>query len=896
MNNTAGDFGHPPTDTNHTVDWQARLATIHTPDHTVTDFKAALTAGDDALASAFTDGADIGWLVQARAELVDAILISVWNRHMATDAPACLVAVGGYGRSELLPHSDIDLLVLYAEDQLETLAGAIESFITAAWDIGLAIGHSVRCPSECRDQAAADITIATNLMESRALTGDRQLFDAVHAATSPDQLWNATAFFHAKCEEQRARHARFDDSAYRLEPNIKESPGGLRDIQMIAWVTKRYFATGTLDGLVAHGFLTREELNELTDGQRFLWRVRFVLHGLTGRAENRLLFDYQVAIAEKLGFTASENNLAVENFMQKYYRIIRSLSALGDILIQLFSEATLNANPTDTPQPLTDNFQSRSSYIEVVDDAVFDRQPSAILELFHVLQTRPNLVGIRARTLRLLRDARKHIDDEFRTSLRCRLLFSEILNQRSGVTRALRRMNRYGILGRYLPNFGRIIGRMQYDLFHTLTVDEHSLFVVRNLRRLALPRFNDELPFASSLMQNLDKPQLMVIAGLMHDIAKGRGGDHSELGATDAREFCRQHGIASADTELVCWLVRHHLDMSMTAQRRDINDINVIYEFAREVGTQARLDRLYIFTICDIRATNPELWNGWRRTLLGQLYTSTRRVLERGLDTPISETELIAETRSSAAAMLTRSGIKTPDFKHIWAQLDRDYFLRHTPEEIARQTQAIAHHHDDGPLISIEHIADRSTIVFVYCRDRDYLFGVTAGALARTGVSVQDARINSTHDGHTLDTYIVSEADGSQIAGPGREAEIRDALAGAINDPSRDNIAVARRAPRRHRQFNVPTQIYFRSATERGATAMEIITADRPGVLSEIGGVFRRQHIVLQNAKIATIGERAEDVFFITDHDGDPISNRDAQRELRRALTIELDRPSQGQH
>lgn len=877
--------------------WQDRLVTIRNEpaphaESLARDLKAALTAGDEALAAAFNDGADIEWLVQARAELVDTILVRAWHQQVTDDKDACLVAVGGYGRAELLPHSDIDLLIVYSEGSLEALAGSIESFITTAWDIGLAIGHSVRTPAESRAHAEADITIATNLMESRPLAGDWPLFHAVCAATNPSRIWPAPAFFEAKRDEQRARHARFDETANQLEPNIKESPGGLRDIQMIAWVAKRYFDAGTLNGLVEYGFLSVPEFDELKTGQRFIWQIRFVLHRLAGRDEDRLLFDYQIEVAQTLGYTASEHNLAVEHFMQQYYRTIKSLSALGDILLQLFAEATLTADTAETPRPLSDNFQARGNTIEAVRDTLFDQQPSALLEIFSELQSRPRLTGISAQTLRLMLRAREQIDDAFRDSLRCRFLFSEILNQQSGVTRALRRMNRYGILGRYLPNFGRVTGRMQYDLFHTLTVDEHSLFVVRNLRRLALKRFHDELPFESSLMQSFDKPQLMVIAGLMHDIAKGRGGDHAELGAADAHDFCDRHGISPTDTELVCWLVHHHLLMSTTAQRRDIHDISVIYEFAREVGTRGRLDRLYVFTICDIRATNPELWNGWRQTLLGQLYTSTRRVLDRGLDTPISENELIDETRSTAAAMLTRLKIKTADFQSVWQRLNNDYFLRHTPEEIAGQTQAIVRHDSDRPLISTEHIAERGTIVFLYCRDHDYLFRLTAGALARSGLSIQDARINSTNDGYTLDSYIVSEADGSPIEDGQRQDEIRDTLTDAITDPPSAELGSLQRASRRHRQFNVPTQIYFRPETERGATAVEVVTADRPGVLSEIGDVFRRQGIVLENAKISTIGERTEDVFFITNSDHEPITTRSAQRDIRRALTIELDQPA----
>lgn len=851
--------------------------------------RAALVEGEQRIADAFRHDAPIERLVSARAELVDSVLVRAWQSLIDT-SNACLVAVGGYGRKELLPRSDIDLLVIYRDGMLDTIGPSIESFLTYLWDLGLDIGHSVRSPSECAELASDDITIMTNLMESRTLAGDPALFAAMRAATSAEHIWPSADFFSAKVAEQNTRHARFDETAYKLEPNVKESPGGLRDIQTVAWVAKRQFSTQTLDGLVEYGFLSRREFGELHRGQAFLWRVRFALHTLTERNENRLLFDHQIQIAQMLGYNDAQNTLAVERFMQRYYRNIKSLSALNDILLQLFSEAILHREDRETPRPINDRFQARHGFIEVTSDDVFVETPSALLEIFYLMQTRPGLSGIRAHTLRLMRRDRRLINESFRNSLHCRRLFTEILSQRSGVIRALRRMNRYGVLGRYLPNFGQIIGRMQYDLFHTLTVDEHTLFVVRNIRRLALRRFDHEMPFASELMQALNKPQILYITGLMHDIAKGRGGDHSELGAIDAREFCDTHGMSSEDTDLVCWLVRRHLLMSMTAQRRDINDVQVVNEFAREVGSRQRLDRLFILTVCDIRATNPNLWNSWKESLLTDLYNNTRRALERGLDDPLSRDELVAETRSAAAVLLTRARINTPKFQAVWGRFDPEYFLRHSPEEVARQTLAIVEHGDnDRPLVSLTHIKDQGTTLFVYSRDRDYLFGVTTGVVAQLGLSVLDARINTTDDGYTLDTYVVADEDSAAVQESFRAHEVESALIEAIADPAVESVDVTRRPARRNQYFNVPTQIYFTQATERACTVMEIMTADRPGLLSIIGDVFHRCGILIETAKIATIGERAEDVFFITDRQQSALTDDAFLRALRTTMTAELD-------
>lgn len=853
------------------------------------NIRDVLAEGQARIAEAFRQDESIARLVRARCEMVDTVLTHAWRELVATDA-ACLVAVGGYGRHELLPQSDIDLLVLYRDGQLENIGPDLEAFFTYLWDLGLQIGHSVRTPTECRQRATDDVTIMTNLMESRVLAGDPALFAHMRAATSAEHIWPSADFFSAKTEEQNARHAHYDETAYKLEPNVKESPGGLRDIQTIAWVAKRQFSAHTLDGLVDYGFLSRREFSELHEGQAFLWRVRFALHLLTERNENRLLFDHQIQVAHLLGYDDAENMLSVERFMQSYYRNIKSLSALNDVLLQLFSEAILHADDKAYPRPLNERFQARHGFIEVVHDNIFVEAPSALLEIFYLMQIHPELGGIRARTLRLMRRDRHLIDNNFIESTNCNNLFIQILRQNSGVTRALRRMNRYGILGRYLPNFGQIIGRMQYDLLHTLTVDEHTLFVIRNMRRLALPRFNHEMPFASTLMQSLKKPHILYIVALMHDIAKGRGGDHAQLGAQDAKAFCAAHDLSPEDTDLICWLVRQHLLMSMTAQRRDISNVEVINQFACEVGSRARLDRLYLLTICDIRATNPDLWNSWKDSLLTALYNNARRALDRGLDDPLERHELIAETRSAAAALLTRNGVRTSAFKALWERFEPEFFLRHSADEIARQTRAIIEHGDNGPLVSIHDIPDQGTALSVYCRDRNYLFGVTTGILAQLGFSIMDARINTTNDDYTLDTYIIAESDGRPVEDSYRRREIESALINAIMDPAVESIDVSRRQGRRNQYFDVPTQIHFTQATQHDRTVMEIFTADRPGLLSIIGDVFYRFGILIKAAKIATVGERVEDAFFITNSQQKALRDDGMLRELRTAIIAELDR------
>lgn len=864
---------------------QARIAQAGTELHALLD---VLRWGRDLIEANFRAGISAQALVRANTELVDGVLVHAWEQTLGEHARHCaLVAVGGYGRGELLPHSDVDLLVLTPDEEPGEAARPLEAFLTFLWDLKLDIGHSVRSPAECIRQAAGDITIVTNLMEARLLAGCPELLARVEDGITPDKIWPVDAFYRAKLAEQQARHAKFDNSGYKLEPNIKESPGGLRDIHTILWVAKRRYPGATLADLKRHGLLTDQEAAELVAGQDFLWRVRFALHLHAGRHEDRLLFDHQMRIAEQFGYTEQAHNRAVEQFMQLYFRTIKALSCLNDLLLQLFDEAIVHAGHDDSPRTLNRRFQVRHNYLEVRDPDVFKRQPHALLEVFLLLQKHPELEGVRAETLRLIRRDRVLIDDTVRDDLRTRSLFMEILHQPQGLTHALRRMNRYDVLGRYLPNFGRVTGRMQYDLFHTLTVDEHSLFVVRNMRRLAVPEFRDEHPFFSEIHDRIPKPELLYLSGLFHDIAKGRGGDHSELGAEDAIEFGERHGLPQWDTELVAWLVRNHLVMSMTAQRRDLSDPAVIREFAEFVGDRTHLDYLTLLTMCDIRATNPKLWNSWRESLLKELYRATCRLLSRGLTNPVEREEMAAESQLEVRAALPDD--LHPAVEALWMRCEPEYFARYLPGELEWHARTIIEADGRTPLVSVRGDAPRGTTAFMFAKDEPYLFAVVTGVLAQLGLSILEAKLESTRDGYTLDSYVLTEEDGTPVTEAHRIEEIQTALQQTLED-SVSRVTVGRRLSRRLKHFTTPTQVYFSEDTDHDRTIMELVTGDQPGLLSIVGRIFQRRGILLEAAKIGTIGERAEDVFFITDSKGRRIQDPAMLHELRAVITRVLQR------
>ncbi|MDQ2694162.1 MAG: [protein-PII] uridylyltransferase [Pseudomonadota bacterium] len=860
-------------------------------------FRDTLRRADQALRDLFQQGVPAADLVPARARLIDRLLVRAWNRFLSADNPHfALVAVGGYGRGELHPASDVDLLILAAdEQQLQSQHPVVEKFLAFLWDIGLEVGQSVRTVADCVCEAA-DITVVTNLLESRLLAGPPALFEAMRAATGPDRLWPSREFFEAKWEEQKRRYQKYDNTAYNLEPNIKEGPGGLRDLQAIAWVAKRHFGATTLHGLVEQQFLTGKEYQDLLDCQNFLWQVRFALHLLTGRREDRLLFDHQRPLASQFGYRNQGHDLAVEQFMQRYYRTIMELSRLNEMLLQLLEEAILRADDPGEPVPINRRFQARKGYLEVTNDKVFLRYPFALLEVFLILQQHPELKGVRASTIRLIRDHRPLIDKRFRNDVRAQSLFMEILRQPRGVTHALRRMNRYGVLAAYLPEFAAIVGRMQYDLFHVYTVDQHILFAVRNLRRFYVPEFAHEFPLCSALIQKVPKPELLYIVGLYHDIGKGRGGDHSELGAVDVGDFGRRHGLSRYDTNLAVWLVRNHLAMSLTAQKKDISDPDVINDFARQMGDQMHLDYLYLLTVADIRATNPKLWNAWRASLLRELYDATRRALRRGLGNPIDKEERIRHAQAQARERLLRSGIEDRRISKAWRRFNDDYFLRHSPEEIAWHTRAVLKKADDGRALVLarNHAGRGGTQVFIYTRDRDNLFALIAATLDQMGLTIMDARIITSQCGYTLDSFTVLEGSGEPIQDRMRIKEIVNRLRRQLNQPDACPIDPSRRVPRILKNFPTPTQVSFSEDETNGRTVLELITADRPGLLSRVGRAFMECDIRLQNAKIATLGARAEDVFFVTDRHNRPLRDEGCYAALKAALVRHLDGAGQG--
>jgi [protein-PII] uridylyltransferase len=892
VNNPEVDGGRPPEELIQLFSDPAFDGQPGGSGGSLTLFRATLREASAALNKRFHQDEHVTALVHHHAWVVDQLLVRAWRLFMPAQHPdIALVAVGGYGRGELHPHSDIDVLILLRDEQQDQFKVQIERLVMFLWDIGLQIGHSVRSLQECRQLAAEDITIATTLMESRLLAGPHDLYTEMRRLTGPYHIWPSRDFFEAKWREQIARHYKYHDTAHNLEPNVKEGPGGLRDIQMIGWVAKRHFGADTLQDLVKHGFLTDAEYAALIDGQHFLWRVRYALHLMNNRREDRLLFDYQAALARQFGYK-DNHRLAVEQFMKDYYMTIMELSRLNEMLLQLFQEAILYADAPVEVQPINRRFRIRNDFIEATSDKVFQRYPFALLEIFLILQQRPDVKGVRASTIRLIRNHRYMIDDSFRNDLRCRSLFLEIIRQPQGITHELRRMHRYGVLAAYLPAFGRIVGLMQYDLFHVYTVDEHILMVIRNLRRFTVPPFADELPLCSEIAQRLSKPEVLYLAGMFHDIAKGSGHDHSDAGSDEAMAFCRHHGMSDYDSRLVAWLVKYHLLMSMTAQRQDIDDPEIIMKFATIVSDTEHLDYLYLLTVADIRGTNPALWTSWKGALLADLYHGARRALLRGLGAPLDVAAHIANAHEQALALLRQHPLDEIHLKALWDTLDSDYFLLHSPEEIAwHGAQIMAVTDADLPLISIREQTRRgATELFIYARDEDHLFAITTKTLDQLGLNIADARIFTTPDGHTLDTYIVLDEQGRAIRDDFRIKEIIPALKSALSTPYDPSLRVTRRPARQLRHFLIPTQVTYSTDEGNQHTVMEVIASDRPGLLSQVGQAMVECGVRLKNAKIATFGARVEDVFFITDGRNQPLRSQATRDQLTTAIKNRLDR------
>lgn len=855
-------------------------------------YRAALNTGREEIHEVFERGAPARDLLSLQTALTDFILISWWNNSGLNTSDWALVAVGGYGRGELHPASDIDLCVLIEDRAAAEADDRLASWITSLWDLGLDIGSSVRTPADCETESAADITVITTLMESRLLCGSATLFDEMERLIAPNNVWPSQAYYDAKMTEQKERRKRYLTNAYLLEPNVKESTGGLRDIQMISWVCQRQFGTNDLRDLVSNELLTQEEFSTLWDGLELLWRIRYLLHRTTGRREDRLLFDHQREIAQAFGFVDEGNNQCIEDLMQRYYRTVVQLQRLNEILLQGIGGIISGITEASPIQTINSRFQIRNGYLEVSHDNVFQDNPPALLEIFIVFGNTPAAETIRSNTIRLIRSNLPLINEQFRADPTVRKMFLQIFCNRKKLTRSIRMMNRYGILAAYIPAFDEIVGRMQYDLFHVYTVDEHTTRVIRNARRFAIKNHDQEFPHCSHVMTQVDKPELLYLIGLFHDIAKGRGGDHSELGAEDMKTFAVAHGLAEEDVDLCQWVVRNHLLMSTTVQRKDITDPVTQLDFAREVRNLRRLNYLYLLTVADIRATNPELWNSFKQTLLQSLHTTCYKILDRGLQKALDQAAVIKARQSHALALLDANGVSRSAITGLWNCFQSDYFRQCQSVEIARQTESIlAHGNPNETLVSTRRSASRgATEILIYTLDSPTLFAVITRALEELQLEVMFAVLNSMRTGHALDVFYVLESDGSVINDPMREDAVRTEIIERIKAPHDLTDITKGRLPRQARHFDIEAKVEFEldNDSPQDGTDIYISAADRPGILSTIASIFVAENLAVTGAKITTLGERIEDVFTVCMLDSQTSLNPEAQQNIAARLKDEL--------
>ena len=802
------------------------------------------------------------------AVLTDDTLRLLWQQAGLT-SPLALVAVGGFGRTELFPCSDIDVLLLLPDDQSPqhdpALKARLESFIGSCWDAGLEIGSSVRTVEECLQEAARDVTVQTSLLEARLITGNAALYADFQrryfAALDP------RAFFVAKTLEMQQRHHKFEDTPYALEPNCKESPGGLRDLHVVLWVAKAAGFGNNWDALARSGLATAFEVRQIKRNEALLWLIRARLHLISNRREDRLVFDLQTAVAQSFGYATSPTALPLspravirpsEALMRRYYWAAKAVTQLNQILL-LNIEERLNPS-THTPRPINPRFNEKAGMVDVTSDDLYQREPHAILETFLVYQTTVGIKGFSARTLRALYNARDLMNAGFRRDPVNHATFRQILAS-DGLTHAMNLMNQTSVLGRYLWVFRRIVGQMQHDLFHVYTVDQHILMVLRNVRRFFIAEHAHEYPSCSQLAAGWDKPWLLYVAALFHDIAKGRGGDHSDLGATEVRRFCRQHGIGRDDASLVEFLVREHLTMSRAAQKSDLSDPDVIAGFAARVGSERRLTALYLLTVADIRGTSPKVWNAWKGKLLEDLYRLTLRVLGGRAPDPDAEVE---SRKREALILLALHALPFEAQKPLWDTLDAGYFTRHDAADIAWHTRQLSRHVGSGKSMvrARQSPLGEGLQVLVYTPDQSDLFARICGYFDQGGFSILDARIHTARNGYALDTFQVVDASTpehyreliSMV-----ESELGRAIAqtGPLPPPGRGRVS------RRVKSFPVAPRVTLRPDEKAQRWLLNISASDRVGLLYSVARVLARHNINLQLAKIATLGERVDDTFLI---------------------------------
>ena len=815
---------------------------------------------------------------------IDKILIILFQKHdLEEGGHFCLMALGSYGRRELQLHSDIDLLILHDNKISSLILQRAQLFIQDCWDVGLEVSHQITTVKACTELASHDISVISSLIDTHLICGRGRLMDELLYQIHPLHMWTSHDYFYAKCQEQHKRYEKYDETAYNLEPNVKYGPGGLRDLQVLLQISKRHFGFKKLSNGIHGGFITDKEYDELTHCQHFLWRVRFALHMLAKKNEERLLFDYQVQLAKLFDYQDTQQSLAIEQFMKDYFKVIKRGRELNEMLLQWFAEVIVHPQKQKLV-PLDEVFQLSNNYIEVRHPTAFSDNPQALLELFLWMAKRPKIEGVRASTIRLIRQHLYLLSKRFRSSKRATKTFMDILKTADNPYNVLQRMSRYGVLAHYLDAFATVTGQMQYDLFHVYTVDQHTLFVIRNLARFLNAQYAQQFPLCSQLMFSIKKPEILYLAALFHDIAKGRGGDHSELGALEAEQFSRRHRLDLDEQKLLVWLVHNHLLMSHTAQRRDIYDPKTIVSFCTLLPQKDYLEYLYLLTVADICGTNPTLWNAWKDSLLKVLYFAAKDVLqqEKAL---IDETSIIDIRRQLALKILVTDGIAPRSIQNLWKHFEGTYFLHESPEIIARHTKAILACKQFPLVLIMPHHTQGGTEVFIYMPHRDERFTITTTILSNHHVTIQEATILSTDHHFDMDTYIILDEENQAFIDEKHAFYIQQSLVRQLSSQQDLPSVTKRRLSRTQAHFNLKPKVTFTEDAQH--TCLFLVTGDRRGLLASISRIFLSEKINLHNAKISTAGERAEDMFYISNQEGH-VLNQQEQEALRNKFIDEI--------
>jgi len=833
-------------------------------------------------------------LISLNTCIIDDLLKNIWNSYDIPSDSAALLAIGGYGRREMFPESDIDVMIVLKDENDETVKSKIESFLTFLWDINLHIAQSVRTIDNCVEESKQDITVLTSLMEHYFLAGSENLYKQVINVVENNKVWPSKKYFKEKRQELEGRHKKFGDTANHLEPNVKENPGGLRDIHTLRWLTNRHFKTESFEQLAELEFLSNSELSLLQEAYIVLAKIRFALHLFVQRGNDRLLFDYQYEVASLLGYKNENRNQRVEEFMQVFYRTSNQLSTLSEIIVERLHSTIFPGLLKRRAKLINENFQVRANLLEATNPEVFENSPEAIFECFQLLQEHKNLTGFSDQLQKLIIDNLHVIDDGFRNNRTNCDTFISIINRIETNYRELKRMAQLGVLGKYWPSFDAVTGRMQFDLFHIYTVEEHTLRVFENACQFSKNITEGEYAAYHDIFIQTPKALTLYLAALFHDIAKGRGGDHSELGEEESRSFCLQHGLSLFDANLVAWLVRNHLVMSVTAQQQDIDDPYVIKEFTNNVGNLTRLNYLYLLTIADMRGTNPKLWNSWRSALLSELYQRASQYLRQDVESPTNQDELVDQVKSSALQLLQKTNLNQDSCLAFWQELGDDYFIRHSDEEVMRHTQAILNHRDkSNVVVNIHQYSARgATEIFIYCNNRNYLFAHIASTLAKLRLSIVHARVITSNKGHALDTFLVLDANENAIDNEKQCALVKKELTQALDHPEEIAPSINQGLPRQIRELRVPVEIYFDISTVNNYTTLEIKAPDFPGLLASLGNAFVDCSIAIHNARISTLGERVHDFFHISNLDYQPLDKKHQER-LKTVILEYLQQPKQ---